>query len=114
MDADRPSTITLLNIEEPAVALSSVLITPTTAQGSLVEAPLGLAPLVVGTSTECDLTVADPRVSRRHCELRLTPRGVAVRDLGSKNGTFLGEVSIVEVILPVGVPVTIGSTRLST
>src|SRR5689334_9638437 len=113
MGADEPSTITLLNIEEPSVALSSVLITATTPQSSPVEAPLGLDPLVVGSSTECDLAVADPRVSRRHCELRLTPRGIAVRDLGSKNGTLLGEASIVEVILPVGVPVTIGSTRLS-
>ena len=64
--------------------------------GAAVEAPLDLRPLVVGTSPECDLVLADPKVSRRHCEIRLTPEGVVVRDLGSKNGTLAGKVAIRE------------------
>jgi transcriptional regulator with PAS, ATPase and Fis domain len=79
-----------------------------------VEAPLGLDPLVIGTSPECDLVAADdPRVSRKHCELRMTRRGIALRDLGSKNGIFIGELPIVEMILPVGVIAAIGNSRLS-
>ena len=37
----------------------------------------------------CDITLADPDVSRRHA--RVTPRGdtVVVEDLGSTNGTFV-------------------------
>jgi DNA-binding NtrC family response regulator len=107
------TTSTLADAGEHAVFLPSVIVTATPAQGSPIEATLGMEPLVVGTSPECDLAVADARVSRRHCELRLTRRGIVLRDLGSKNGTFLGEVPIIEIILPPGVTVTIGSSSLS-
>src|SRR5262245_29103073 len=113
MAADGTSLTTEASAAGPAVCLPSVVITATPAHGSPIEAPLGMEPLVVGMSSECDLVVADTRVSRRHCELRLTPRGISLRDLGSKNGTFLGEIPIVEITLPVGVAVTIGSTLLS-
>ena len=45
--------------------------------------------LVVGRDAACDVRLADPRVSRRHCELT-TLRGVVwLGDLGSAHGTFL-------------------------
>src|SRR4051794_10224462 len=99
MDADRADTAptTLGNAAEGGVYLPSVIVTVAPPRGPPIEAPLGLAPLVVGTSPECDLVVTDARVSRRHCELRLTSRGVALRDLSSKNGLSLGEVPIVEI-----------------
>lgn len=106
------SNTTLTNTTGPAVSLPSVRITATPPQGSPVEATLALDPLVIGTSPECDLVVVDASVSRRHCELRITARGISFRDLGSKNGSFLGEIPIVEIILPAGVPVTIGGTRV--
>ncbi len=77
-----------------------------------VDAPLGLSPLVVGTGEDCDLVLTDVRVSRRHCELRATERGVLLRDLGSKNGTLLRGVSIFEALLPPSVAVTIGGSEL--
>lgn len=44
--------------------------------------------LTIGRDAGCGLMLANPRVSRRHCEIALL-RGVArVRDLGSTNGTF--------------------------
>jgi transcriptional regulator with PAS, ATPase and Fis domain len=113
MDAAPASTCTLTTISERGVLLPPVVVTVTPEGGSPVEAPLGMAPLVVGTSPECDLVVADARVSRRHCELRLGLRGLLLRDLDSKNGTFLGEVPVLEIGLPVGVAVTLGSSRLS-
>jgi DNA-binding NtrC family response regulator len=104
---------TLIDVQERTVVLPSVRVAVTSERGSPIEAALGFAPIVVGTSPECDLVVSDARVSRRHCELRLTPRGIVLRDLGSKNGTFLGEVPIVEIILPVDVTVTMGASHLS-
>jgi DNA-binding NtrC family response regulator len=56
--------------------------------------------------------LSDPQVSRRHCELRLTPEGIVLLDLDSKNGTFIGTVAVREVMLPPAVPVTIGSSEL--
>ncbi|MBA2474791.1 MAG: trypsin-like peptidase domain-containing protein [Actinobacteria bacterium] len=45
---------------------------------------------VLGRDEDCDLVLADSRVSRRHAVLtRLPAGGFALRDLGSSNGTFV-------------------------
>jgi transcriptional regulator with PAS, ATPase and Fis domain len=43
--------------------------------------------------------LSDPTVSRRHSEISRTADGMLLRDLGSTNGTFVGEVRIREVFL---------------
>jgi len=49
--------------------------------------PGGDGPWTIGRSARCALTLAHDTVSRRHAELRRTPDGWEVRDLGSLNGT---------------------------
>jgi DNA-binding winged helix-turn-helix (wHTH) protein len=44
--------------------------------------------LVIGRETGCDIVISDRQISRRHARLNLTPQGVILEDLGSKNGTF--------------------------
>jgi hypothetical protein len=51
--------------------------------------PIGDRPLVVGRLAECDIVISDSNVSRRHAEFWRTSEGIAVRDLGSTNGTFV-------------------------
>ncbi|HWO18041.1 MAG TPA: sigma 54-interacting transcriptional regulator, partial [Kofleriaceae bacterium] len=92
--------------------LPSLVVTVKPPQGPVVEAELAMRPLVVGTSPEGDLVVDDPQVSRRHCELQLTGEGIVLRDLGSKNGTRIDRVLIREVVLPLSVPVILGSSEL--
>jgi pSer/pThr/pTyr-binding forkhead associated (FHA) protein len=58
------------------------------------DAPLHVTPLIVGVQPDCDIVVADPGVSRRHCRLSLDGHGVLVEDLASKNGTFVGDVQL--------------------
>src|SRR5262249_3007741 len=48
----------------------------------------------IGRSYECDLVVLAGSVSRDHAELRCTDTGWIVRDLGSRNGTFVDGVRI--------------------
>jgi DNA-binding NtrC family response regulator len=50
------------------------------------------APVRVGRGESCDLRLEDRLVSTVHCELVPTDLGVLVRDLGSKNGTWIGDV----------------------
>ncbi|HVE84698.1 MAG TPA: sigma 54-interacting transcriptional regulator [Myxococcales bacterium] len=78
-----------------------------------VEAPLGLSPVVLGSGAECELRVDDPYVSRRHCQLSLHTAGVVVRDLGSRNGTWINEVRIVEGLLPPGGVVSLGQMSVT-
>jgi transcriptional regulator with PAS, ATPase and Fis domain len=50
----------------------------------------------IGSHPSNELVVEDPTVSRFHCELLIEPGRVRVRDLQSRNGTFLDGVQIVE------------------
>src|SRR5262249_9418455 len=49
---------------------------------------------VIGTHESADLRLADPTVSRFHCEIDPTSGRPIVRDLGSLNGTVVNGVSI--------------------
>jgi uncharacterized OB-fold protein len=44
---------------------------------------------VVGRTAGCHLVLGDALVSRRHAIFRVTPEGVEVRDLGSRNGVLV-------------------------
>ncbi len=45
--------------------------------------------VVVGRSSDCDVTLSDAAVSRRHARLLQEQGGVYIEDLGSTNGTFV-------------------------
>ncbi|HZL87128.1 MAG TPA: FHA domain-containing protein [Pirellulaceae bacterium] len=44
---------------------------------------------LIGRGDDCHLRTQADAVSRRHCVIRTTENEVAVRDLGSRNGTFV-------------------------
>ena len=46
-------------------------------------------PFLLGRHPECDHQVYHPLVSRRHCQLIEADGRLVVRDLQSKNGTFV-------------------------
>jgi len=66
----------------------------------------------VGKAEGCDLVLSDGAVSRRHLQLQLVREGVALRDLESKNGSFLGGARLTEVVAGAGALITIGETTL--
>ncbi|HEY3358814.1 MAG TPA: sigma 54-interacting transcriptional regulator [Polyangia bacterium] len=68
--------------------------------------------LVIGSDPACDLVLTDGAVSRRQFEVLATPAGFLMRDLGSTNGTFIGELRVREVFLYPGAELTAGRTRL--
>lgn len=71
---------------------------------------LGERPLVVGRLPECDITLSDTNVSRRHAEVRPLGEGWVVADLRSTNGTRVNGVKVSEQRLRDGDVVTFGST----
>ena len=53
---------------------------------------IGAEDTIVGRADDCAVTLDDPKVSRHHAALRALGDGrLEVRDLGSSNGTFVGE-----------------------
>ena len=57
---------------------------------------LELAPgqFLIGRSTECQLSLDDPLVSRKHARLVVTDDAIFVEDLGSRNGVLVGGAKI--------------------
>jgi pSer/pThr/pTyr-binding forkhead associated (FHA) protein len=51
--------------------------------------PLGAGELVIGRDKDCGFGAMSDFVSRQHCVLTLTEDALTIRDLGSKNGTFV-------------------------
>jgi pSer/pThr/pTyr-binding forkhead associated (FHA) protein len=43
-----------------------------------------------------DVVVVNPKVSRHHAVIVATPDGFVLRDLGSANGTHVGDTRVVE------------------
>ncbi len=73
--------------------------------------PLGAAPITIGRRPECSVSVIDPEVSGRHCEVSLKPLApdAIVVDLKSTNGTFVnGERAFGTARLPVGAVLQVG------
>jgi DNA-binding NtrC family response regulator len=73
------------------------------------EAPLG-STCEVGTDPDCDFVLTDSSVSRRHARLTIERSSVVVRDLKSRNGTFVGETRVREANVALGAVLRFGRT----
>lgn len=67
--------------------------------------------LTIGRSSESDLVIRDDYTSTHHARLLLGPNGWMIEDLDSTNGTTLGGVTVAApTLVPLGTPVTVGTT----
>ncbi|MEW1668182.1 DUF3662 and FHA domain-containing protein [Streptomyces albidoflavus] len=67
--------------------------------------------LVLGRSTEADVRIDDPGVSRRHCEIR-TGSPSTVQDLGSTNGIVVDGQHTTRATLRDGSRIVVGNTTI--
>lgn len=65
--------------------------------------------LVVGRDPECDFAINEVVMSRRHAKISKRWGGMAIRDLESKNGTFVNNRRVVEEFLHDGDRVALGT-----
>jgi pSer/pThr/pTyr-binding forkhead associated (FHA) protein len=71
------------------------------------------APVLIGRANDSTLVLEDDYASTRHARISLQDNMWVVEDLGSTNGTYLGQRKIDgPVPLEVGVPLRIGKTVL--
>ena len=66
----------------------------------------------IGSAPGTQVRVADREVSRLHAELEPTDRGTWVRDLGSRNGTFVDNLQVAAALLPDGAHIRVGGTEV--
>ena len=62
-----------------------------TGKNAGMQVPISTAEFVIGRDEDCQLRARSEEVSRRHCVIVVGPGSVTVRDLGSKNGTFVNQ-----------------------
>lgn len=74
--------------------------------------PLTQAVTVIGRSSEADLTLDDPGISRRHAEIHVLDGNPRIVDLGSTNGTYVDGARVHATGLADGSVITVGRTRL--
>lgn len=75
------------------------------------EFALGLGETRIGRAASCEIAIDDPCLSREHAVLRVERSRVTLRDLGSRNGTFVNDLPVTEEIeLHAGDRIDIGST----
>lgn len=103
-DVDLEATIQASGSEprsEGAPLATSVVVLSGEQRGASV--PLrGGGKVRVGKAPDNELVISDQTVSRHHCEITRVAAGVRVRDLGSKNGTFVEHARITDAVTPVG------------
>ena len=69
--------------------------------------------LTAGRTSQCEMQLDDPSVSRRHCTFTLLPDGrLQVKDLDSANGTFVNERQVQETTARSGDLVRLGAAVL--
>jgi hypothetical protein len=69
--------------------------------------------VVIGRSRDCDITLDDANVSRRHAEVRREGANWVVADLGSTNGVKVNGHRVNEQSLSPGDEITLGLERLT-
>lgn len=67
--------------------------------------------LVIGRSSDCDLILDEPGLSRRHAVIEALPDGLFLRDLGSANGSFLNGNRVRDASLRHGDQIVVESVR---
>ena len=93
-----------------------ILVTPILADGALgpsERTPVDWPFAVVGRSPGCDIVLADPAASSRHCYLQALGPKILCVDLGSRNGLLLGEVRRQAAWIDRGQSVRVGNHLLS-
>ena len=76
--------------------------------GTRRDFPITRGRVVIGRKNNCDLRIPLSSVSRQHCEISVNGSDVALRDMGSSNGTFVNDNRVKETLLNAGDEITIG------
>jgi len=68
--------------------------------------------LTIGTAQGNTVILSDPTVSRHHCRIRGTDKGLSIEDLGSTNGTFAGSIELARGVLSGPGRLRVGNSEL--
>ena len=65
----------------------------------------------IGRQSDCDIAIPSEEISRRHAQVKPTPAGLMVEDLGSSNGTFINGQRVQQGLLKPGEELRLDNIR---
>ncbi len=80
--------------------------------GGRATVALGPEPLLIGRDQQNDVVLDDPRVSRKHAEIRLRLGRYTLYDLQSTNGTYVNGRRVAEIVLGDGDTISVAGVEL--
>lgn len=84
------------------------------ADGTVMEFELGDRPITIGRSPDADVVILDEKASRLHCGVRYWDGAFYIKDLKSRNGTYLNGVRVDDMAkMSPGDKVRVGSITFS-
>ncbi len=81
--------------------------------GTQMEFELGERPITIGRSPEADVVILDEKASRIHCGVRLWDGEFYIKDLKSRNGTFVNDQRVEVAKLKPGDILRVGSVAFA-
>ena len=81
--------------------------------GTQMEFELGERPITIGRSPEADVVILDEKASRLHCGIRLWDGEFYIKDLKSRNGTYVNGDRVDVAKLKLGDKIRVGSVVFS-
>jgi transcriptional regulator with PAS, ATPase and Fis domain len=108
MSIPHQSGTSRIRVEPRGLSIPSIelVVVDGPSRGTRLRVENGLAR--VGSASASDLSLADFTVSRVHCEIRVHPNGIAIKDCGSTNGTYVEGVNVREGEVQPGAAVRVG------
>jgi DNA-binding NtrC family response regulator len=103
-------TLTLVVPTPRAAAAAWLVIAAGTPDERRIE--IGEAPVCIGSDAAAQVSVRDPHVSRRHAEIACTNGTFVLRDLQSRNGTYVDGIAVKEAILHGPATIRVGGTTI--
>lgn len=88
-------------------------LTYTKKDGTRMEFELGERPITIGRSPEADVCILDEKASRLHCGIRLWDGDFYIKDLKSRNGTYVNGEKIDVAKLKPGDRIQVGAFLIS-
>ncbi len=99
-----------LNVATLQAAAAWLVIAAGTPEEKRIE--VGAIPICIGSDATAQVCVPDPHVSRRHAEVAYMNGAVVLRDLQSRNGTYVDGIAVKEVILHGPATIRVGGTSI--
>ena len=90
-----------------------MLLRYTNAEGKLVEAELGSRDVTIGRDPAADIAIPSEKASRFHCAIRFWEGDYVLKDLKSRNGTYVNDARVDVAILKHGDAIRVGASVLA-